>query len=176
MLYSRIIVNKENINTVIEKLNLIKKSEFAFYDLIYQNKNETSITEDTLKIRVYQKNEWKTKDVLIIRKTAPMANGYKEDKVLLKKEFNTEKEAINFINANFNKEYEYKFKLEKNGLEYSNNDLRVWIEEIKNIGTSIEIGSESQEKIENAIQLFDVKERLEKSVPEYLYNKLFKNN
>lgn len=176
MLYSRIIVNKQNIDTAIEKLNLIKKSEFAFYDLIYQNKNGTNITKDTLKVRVYQKNEWKTKDVLLIRKTAPIINGSKEDKVLLRKEFDTEKEAIDFINANFDNEYEYKFKLEKNGLEYSNDDLRVWVEEIKDIGISIEIGSENQEKIENAIQLFDIKERLEISVPEYLYNKLFKNN
>lgn len=176
MLYSRIIVNKQNIDTAIEKLNLIKKSEFAFYDLIYQNKNGANIAKDTLKVRVYQKNEWKTKDVLLIRKTAPIINGSKEDKVLLRKEFDTEKEAIDFINANFDNEYEYKFKLEKNGLEYSNDDLRVWVEEIKDIGISIEIGSENQEKIENAIQLFDIKERLEISVPEYLYNKLFKNN
>lgn len=53
MLYSRIVVNKENINKVIQKLNLIRKSEFAFYDLIYQNKNGTNITDDTLKVRVY---------------------------------------------------------------------------------------------------------------------------
>lgn len=176
MLYSRIIVNKENINTVIEKLNLIKKSEFAFYDLIYQNRNGTNITDDTLKVRVYQKNEWKTKDVLLIRKTAPMINGSKEDKVLLKKEFNTEKEAINFINENFANDYEYKFKLEKAGIEYSNDKLRVWVEEIKDMGTSIEIGSEDPQEIENTIQLFDVKERLKESVPEYLYNKLLKNN
>lgn len=176
MLYSRIIVNKGNIDTIIEKLNLIKKSEFAFYDLIYQNKNGTNITEDTLKVRVYQKNEWKTKNVLLIRKTAPMINGAKEDQVLLKKEFDIEKEAIDFINTHFANEYVYKFKLEKSGTEYGNENLRVWIEEIKDIGTSIEIGSENLEEIENAIQLFDVKERLEESVPEYLYNKLFKNN
>ena len=114
--------------------------------------------------------------MLLIRKTAPMINGSKEDKVLLKKEFNTEKEAINFINENFANDYEYKFKLEKAGIEYSNDKLRVWVEEIKDMGTSIEIGSEDPQEIENTIQLFDVKERLKESVPEYLYNKLLKNN
>lgn len=176
MLYARVIVNKENIDPIIEKLNLIKKSKFAFYDLIYQNKNGTSITEDTLKVRVYQKNEWKTKDVLLIRKTAPMINGSKEDKVLLKKEFDTEKEAIDFINMSFINTYEYKFKLKKSGIEYFNESLRVWIEEIEDVGTSIEIGAENPEEIENTIQLFEIKERLEESVPEYLYKKLFKNS
>lgn len=40
------------------------------------------------------------------------------------------------------------------------------------MGISIEFGSESQDRIEEAIALFDVKERLTISVPEYLYNKL----
>lgn len=40
-----------------------------------------------------------------------MINGSKEDKVLLKKEFDTEKEAIDFINMNFINTYEYKFTL-----------------------------------------------------------------
>ena len=40
------------------------------------------------------------------------------------------------------------------------------------MGISIEFGSEKQEYIEDAIMLFDVKERLTISVPEYLYNKL----
>lgn len=112
----------------------------------------------------------------INKKNCSYVNGSKEDKVLLKKEFNTEKEAINFINVNFSNDYQYKFKLEKNAVEYSNDKLRVWVEEIKYMGTSIEIGSENPQEIENTIKLFDVKERLEESVPEYLYNKLLKKH
>lgn len=174
MIYSRIITNGNNLDEIIKKLNLKKKTDFAFYDLIYLNKNRASITDDTLKIRVYQKNEWDNKDVLVIRKTAPVINGVKEDKVLLREEFDTEQEAINFVNENISDEYEYKFKLEKAGIEYANSNLRVWVENIKDIGISIEFGSNYPEIIEQAISLFDVKERLDKSVPEYLYNKLIK--
>lgn len=174
MIYSRIIIDDNNLDEIIKKLNLEKKSDFAFYDLVYLNKNGASITEDTLKIRVYQKNEWDNKDVLVIRKTAPVINGVKEDKVLLRKEFDTEQDAIDFVNKTLSNDYEYKFKLEKDGTEYGNSDLRVWIENIKNVGTSVEFGSNNSASIEKAISLFRVKERLKESVPEYLYNKLLK--
>lgn len=173
MLYSRIIVNNDDINEVLNKLNLVKKSEFAFYDLIYLNKNGASITEDTLKIRVYQKNEWNTKNVLVIRKTAPVINGVKEDKVLLKEQFDTLEEAQDFVDTNLSNQYEYKIKLEKTGIEYNNQDLRIWVEDIVDVGKSIEFESEDSNIIENAINLFDVKERLNISIPEYLYKKLY---
>lgn len=171
MIYSRIIAKDNNLDESIKQLNLNKKSDFAFYDLIYLNRNGASITEDTLKIRVYQKTEWDTKNVLVIRKTAPVINGVKEDKVLLREEFDTVEEALNFVNKNLSNEYEYKLKLEKTGVEYNNDGLSVWIENIKDVGTSIEFGSESSEIIENAISSFDVVERLYESVPEYLYKK-----
>lgn len=175
MIYSRIIVNDINdLNEIIRKLKLSEKDQFAFYDLVYLNKNGASITEDTLKIRVYQKNEWDNKDVLVIRKTAPSINGVKEDKVLLREEFDLVEDAIKYVEANLSDIYEYKFKLEKSGTEYANDNLRVWVENIKDIGISIEFGAEDSNIIESTISLFDVKERLYISVPEYLYNKLVK--
>jgi len=175
MIYSRIIVNNvDNLHEILDKLNLSKKSEFAFCDLVYLNKNGASITEDTLKIRVYQKTEWDNKNVLVIRKTAPVIDRVKEDKVLLREEFDLVEDAIKYVDSNLSDIYEYRFKLEKSGVEYSNNNLRVWVEDIKDIGISIEFGSEKSDIIESAILLFNVKERLNISVPEYLYDKLIK--
>lgn len=169
MIYSRIIIENNNLKEIIKELGLEKKTEFAFYDFIYLNKNGATITDDILKIRVYQKNEWNSKNVIVIQKSAKYIDGVKEDKVLLKKEFDTEKEAINFVDKTLSTDYEYKFKLEKTGIEYANSNLQVWVENIKDIGTSIEFGSSNSRVIENAISLFDVKERLEVSIPEYLY-------
>ena len=172
MLYARILTTIDTIDGQVKKLKLEKKSDFAFYDLIYANKNGTSITEDTLKIRVYQKNEWNTKDVLVIRKCAVLTEGSKEDKVLLKEEFDTETEAIEFVEKHFGNDYAFSFKLEKNGSEYVNDNLRIWYENITGLGASVEFESASQDVIENAIQLFPVSERLQESVPEYMYKKI----
>ncbi len=173
MKYARIIVNDIDINNIITKLELTKKSEFAFYDLIYLNRNGASLTEDTLKIRVYQKNEWNSKNVLVIQKTVLLEKGAKKDKVLLKEEFDTEQEAKDFVKLHFSRQYEYKFSLEKDGIEYENEHLKVWVENIKDLGISIEFGSLENKYIEKAIAIFDVKERLSESVPEYLYKKYY---
>lgn len=173
MMYARIILeNNDNIESNLQGLNARKKSEFAFYDLVYLNKNGASITEDTLKIRVYQKSEWANKAVLVIRKSAPLINGVKEDKVLCKEEFDTVEEALSFVQKKFSDTYDCKFKLSKEGIEYETDSLRIWVENIDGIGYSIEFGSNDEKTIEKAISLFDVKERLNVSVPEYLYNKL----
>lgn len=173
MFYTRIILkSKENLLENLKKLGAIKKHDFAFYDLVYLNRDGSSITDDTLKVRVYKHNEWNSKAVLVIRKKAEVVDGVKEDKFLVREEFDTESEALKFVDENFKDSFDYQFKLEKSGEEYQNEDLRICVEDIKDMGISIEFGSESQDRIEEAIALFDVKERLTISVPEYLYNKL----
>lgn len=173
MFYTRIILkSKENLLENLKKLGAIKKHDFAFFDLVYLNRDGSSITDDTLKVRVYKHNEWNSKAVLVIRKKAEVVDGVKEDKFLVREEFDTESKALKFVNENFKDSFDYQFKLEKSGEEYQNEDLRIWVEDIKDMGISIEFGSELQDKIEEAIALFDVKERLTISVPEYLYNKL----
>lgn len=171
MLYTRIILGDNEVDLALEKLGARVLHDFAFYDLIYLNRNGASITDDTLKIRVYKHNEWKNKNVLVIRKKAEVIEGVKEDKVLLREEFDTESDALKYVQDNLSREFEYKFKLEKSGREYECDDLRIWVEDIKTLGLSIEFGSVSQTRIEEAIKLFNVKERLEMSVPEYLYRK-----
>lgn len=173
MLYSRILIdNKEKeIEKIIEEIGLEKKSDFSFYDLIYINKNGKSITDDTLKIRVYNLNEWDTKDVLVIRKTAILIGSAKEDKVLLKKEFDNLEEAEKYVLENFNNDFEFAFKLSKTGKEYGSSTYRVWIEDIEDFGKSIEIGAANQEDIDNLVSKFSVLERLEKSVPEVMYER-----
>jgi len=71
MFYSRVLLKDENeIKKYLQKNKYHKVSDFAFYDLVYINRNGNSITDDTLKIRVYQHNEWENKKVLVILKRA----------------------------------------------------------------------------------------------------------
>ena len=172
MKYIRGILNSDNVDSVINKYNLKYKGDFAFYDLIYVNKNGASITDDTLKIRVYQINHWNSKNVLVIRKIAPVINGSKEDKVLLREEFDTEKDAQKFVNDYLLNEYKFAFKLQKTGDQYGNDKLDLWKEDVETIGLSVELGSSDEKLLEEAFSSLDVKERLTMSLPEYMYKKI----
>ncbi len=175
MKYVRGILNSDNVDEVIKKYDLKFKCNFSFYDLIYVNKDGTSITDDTLKIRVYQINHWNSKNVLVIRKVAPLINGSKEDKVLLLEEFDTVEEAKEYVNDNLLNEYEFSFKLQKSGNQYGNDDLDLWKEDVIDLGISVEIGSEDETLLEEAFNSLDIKERLNVSLPEYMYNKIRNN-
>ena len=170
--YVRGNLRTDNVDAVINKYNMRFKVDFAFYDLIYVNKNGASITDDTLKIRVYQINHWKSKNVLVIRKVAPLVNGSKEDKVLLKEEFDTVEEAQAFVDANLLDEYDFAFKLQKTGIQYGNDKVDLWKEDVETIGLSVEVGSEDERLMEQVFSDLDVEERLEVSLPEYMYEKV----
>ncbi len=72
-----------------------------------------------MKIRVYKQNEWNTKDVLVIRKTALLVDGAKKDKILLKKEFDNLEEAKEYVLENYSNDFKYAFKLSKIVKEYA---------------------------------------------------------
>ena len=170
--YVRGNLKTDNVDEVINKYDMKFKVDFAFHDLIYVNKNGASITDDTLKIRVYQINHWKSKNVLVIRKVAQLVNGSKEDKVLLKEEFDTVEEAQKFVDANLLDEYEFAFKLQKTGIQYRNDKVDLWKENVEMVGLSVEVGSEDEKLMEQVFSDLDVEERLNVSLPEYMYEKV----
>ena len=173
MFYSRILLKDDTeIKEYLYRNHYQKISDFAFYDLIYINTNGNSITDDTLKIRVYQHNEWKNKNVLVILKRAIFMNGQKEDKVLLREEFDDLESAIKYVKENYGRQYTFAFKLEKSGVQYQKGTVTIWLEDIVGLGISIEIGSENSEAIDHIIQQLDIIEKLDISVPEYMYKKL----
>lgn len=172
MKYVRCILKNDNVDEVIRKYGLKFKCDFSFYDLIYVNRDGTSITDDTLKIRVYQINHWNNKNVLVIRKVAPVVNGSKEDRILLRKEFDTIEEAQKFVNDNLLEEYIFAFKLQKSGIQYGNGKLDLWKEDVLDLGISVEIGSEDETLMEEVLTSLDFGERLTISLPEYMYERV----
>ncbi len=173
MFYSRVLLKNENkIREYLRKNQYQKVSDFAFYDLVYINKNGSSITDDTLKVRVYQHNEWKNKNILVILKRAIFTGNQKEDKVLLREEFDDLESAMKFVQENYESEYDFSFKLEKTGVQYQTEMATIWLEDIVDLGVSAEIGSEYPEVIDQVIQQLDIIEKLEVSIPEYMYQNI----
>ncbi len=172
MKFVRCILKNDNVDEVVKQYGLKYKYDFSFYDLVYVNVDGTSITDDTLKIRVYQINHLKNKNVLVIRKVASLVNGSKEDKVLLREEFDTEEDAQKYVNDNLLKDYNFAFKLQKRGIQYCNEKFDLWKEDISDLGISVEIGSDDNDLMEEVFSSLNVEERLTMSLPEYMYEKV----
>lgn len=173
MFYTRVLLeNDVQILDYLKDKQYKKISNFSFYDLIYVNRDGSSITEDTLKIRVYNHNEWANKDVLVIIKRAIFNEGKKEDKVFLREEFDTLQEALSFVKDNYEDQYVFSFKFEKSGVQYQSEVATIWLEDIVDLGISAEIGAEDDRTLDQIVNSLDVKERLRVSVPEYIYQKM----
>lgn len=174
MKYLRVLLEDNTNVDNIEDLGVKKASEYGFYDLVYLNRNGASITEDTLKVRVYQKNEWDSKAVLVIQKRAVIEDGTKVDKVLTREQFDTELEALKYVEDNFSSSYDFAFKFSKTGIEYKNETIRVWVEDVENIGITLELEAEDADTLNSFITNFNIKEKLDISLPEYYYLKYIK--
>lgn len=62
--------------------------------------------------------------------------------------------------------------MEKTGVQYQTEMVTIWLEDIVDLGISIEIGSQNSEAIDSIIQQLDIIEKLEVSVPECMYQKI----
>jgi len=93
---------------------------------------------------------------------------------LLREEFDALDSAMKFVQENYGNQYDFAFKLEKTGVQYQTEVVTIWLEDIVDLGISIEISSQNSEMINQVIQQLDIIEKLEVSVPEYMYQKIIK--
>ena len=81
---------------------------------------------------------------------------------------------LKFVKDNFLSSYDFSFKFSKTGIEYKNETIRVWVEDVENIGITLELEAEDINILNDFISHFNVKEKLDISLPEYYYLKYVK--
>ena len=160
MQFIRLILKSDkNVNDIIKKLDLKKKTKYSFCDYYHLSKSGLSINEENIIIRKTDNND----KYLFIKN--------KDGKVISRKEFDSLKEAKDYINNKYALLFEYKFNINKTGREYKNKDIRLWVDNIMGIGTVVSIKGENVNEISS---LFDVKQSLIIPLEEYVQNIIFK--
>ena len=169
----------ENIKETIkklEKMGALFDSEYSFKDIIFvPKKGIYDLNKDFLRARVYIKNDWPTKNVVLVRKQTLFNDIGKIDNLILKKEFDTEKECFDFIKLEFNDEFEKSFEYERIGWQYNFENHRGFIEDIKGYNPSIEIevATNSKDELESLFKRIGIIEKVHNSMPEVM-RKIFK--
>lgn len=150
-----------------EKIGAMFKGFYSCTDFIFETKN----VEEILILRVFKINNRKTKNHILTHKIAEWSDKIKTDKIILKRKFDTIKDAINFMidhYGDFKEDYEYS----RDGWEYSLNKNSIFIENIEKLGPTIEIESDNKNDLENLFKLFDISELFSESTSEIM-RKLF---
>ncbi len=152
----------------IEKLGVKFKSNYIFRDIIFLSR-EKGVLDDIVRVRVYIKSNWPTKKVVLIKKKNEWANQTKRSNIFLKKEFDKEKEAFDFIKERL-PEFIRGPEYEREGWQYDFDDCQIFLEDIKGFKPSIEIESEDERKMDYLFKKLRIVNFLKESIPEIMYN------
>ncbi len=153
----------------LEGIGATFDSDYAFKDVIFiPKKDRYNLDDDFLRMRIYTKNNWFVKNVVVARKQTQFTKSSKTNIVSLKKEFETPEEAFDFIKKQFSLEFTYGFEFEREGWQYNFKDCRVFIEDIKGYGPSVEVEGESEQEIKSLLNQIKATEVMRSSVPEIM--------
>lgn len=150
-------------------LGAVFNSNYAFKDIIFvPKKAEYNLSDDFLRARVYIKYDRPAKKVVLVRKQTEFKNVGKIDSILLKKEFDTEQEALDFVTTQLGAKFERGFEYAREGWQYDLGNCRIFVEDIKGYKPSIEIEADSEEEIESLFAKIGVIEKIHASMPEVM--------
>lgn len=166
MIESRAIIsNIKETKEKIEKLGGVFKNDYAFKDIIFIPKdNGIDLSGNFLRLRILSKNNWPTKNAILIKKRTEFKKIGKTDDVAFRKEFDTEKESLDFI-KNEVPEFKFGFDYSREGWEYELEGHRVFIEDIKGFKPSIEIEADSEVELKELLNKIGFIKLLKESVP-----------
>jgi|WetSurMetagenome_2_1015567.scaffolds.fasta_scaffold01419_3 adenylate cyclase class IV len=164
-----IISDIEKTKKKLENLGAVFQGDYIFKDIIFiTDKKNYDLHDGYLRLRVYTKNNWPTKNYLLVKKQSKSSDISKNEKKILKKEFDSENEALNFINTEFYDEFKRDFEYSRKGWQYKLENSRIFIEDIENFKPTIEIEGEAEQKLELLFKKIGIVEKLNKSIPEIM--------
>lgn len=141
---------------ILEKNEAAFKGDYAITNKIYKHKTEP-LEKVFLRLRTIPKNIWDDKPVIVSVKNTEIKEVGKQSIISFKKEFDTEKEAEQFIVDNYAKDFSYDFTFNCIGWQYFLGEDGVDLEMIEG-HPSIEFKSKTQQGLQNLLALFGVKD------------------
>jgi len=152
-----------SVKSKLESLGAEFKDDYSFNIVIFVPSGG-QVSKEYLRLKVYEVNNWDSKGFILTHKKKD--NGWK---CLLKKEFDTEEEVMNFIHDEF-KGFEMAFEFFREGWQYQLGDVRIFVEDVKGFKPSVEIEAETRGDLDKVLKEFEVIETLEASMAEIMEN------
>lgn len=148
-----IIKNIEEIKTKIEKIGCIYDSHYSYTNNIFiPILGEADLNKEFIRVRVLKVNNWQTKNVVLVHKTAEWKGNAKRDNLVLKKEFDAGEEAVDFIKEYYKGELKESFKYFRDGWEYHFGKNRIFVEDIEKLGPTIEVEAENENELSDILK------------------------
>ncbi len=152
----------ETTRQILEENGAILKGEYLQEDRIYSSYNPPKDLDDEfLRLRIYHKNIWPQKDVIVAVKIHDQKEIGVDTEVPLKKQFDSVEEAEKFIEENLLGQYKYEYTFTRTGWQYSLGEDEIDLERVDDLKDfyTVEFKSDTVEglrKLESLLKLRDV--------------------
>lgn len=159
MLEARTFVDTlENAREILEKEVAIFRGHYVIKDVVFSSTDKSLPLEKVfLRLRLIPENIWNEKDVIVVIKQTELQEVGKNSIVPVRKEFDTEEEAREFIEKNYSQEFEFAYEFEREGWQYDMGEYQIDLEDIEG-HKSIEFKSKTVEGLQNLLDTFGIKD------------------
>jgi hypothetical protein len=171
-MYMRVLEARGKIKDVDKAIDTTKKIGGVFKgyyratDIIFKSKKEDE--KGVIDLRIFELNSRQTKNYKFIHKIAEWSDKIKKDKVILKGEFDTMGDFLNFIADHYGDNLVEHYKYFREGWEYHLEKGDIFIEYIEKLGPTMEIEADNKSDLEDLFKLFEIEERFSESTPEIM--------
>ncbi|HWC57749.1 MAG TPA: hypothetical protein VG621_02270 [Candidatus Paceibacterota bacterium] len=163
---------------ILEEHGVIFKGEYVLRDNIYASYNPPKgLDDEFLRLRIYKKNIWPQKDVIVAIKVHGQKEIGVDAEVPLKKEFDTEEEAQAFIDENLLNQYRYEYEFNRTGWQYSLDEDEIDLERVDNLDSfyTVEFKSNSVEGLKRLEKLLSLKNIIQGPIASHMKELVTKN-
>lgn len=158
-----IIASIEQAKSQLDGLGAVYRGEFSFKDIIYQS--SAPLNEDFVCMRIYSQTNWDEGDVVVQRKKTEWIDRGKIDHDVLKKGFDSEEEALDYIAAHCS-DFKRSFEFSRVGWEYSLPGYAIFVEGVEGYPPSVEIKAEDAASLQDMLQQLHVTDIIRDSMAE----------
>ncbi|MDP3685491.1 MAG: CYTH domain-containing protein [bacterium] len=153
----------------LEALEAVFRGNYVFRDIIFVPKKKTyNLNDDFLRVRIQIKSHWSNKKIILVRKQTEFGKVGKVNNVMLRREFDSEKEAVDFVEAELGSQFARSFEYTREGWQYNLEGSRIFVEAIAGFRPSVEIEADSEDDIRSLYAKIGILEEMHESIPEVM--------
>ncbi len=148
----------ESFQKVLDENEATFKGDYKIHDVIFASKDsDVGIDKIFLRLRIVPQNIWGEKSFIVAIKKTELQEIGKQSIIPIKEQFDTEKEAREFIEKNYADQFEFLYEFDRIGWQYFMGEDGIDLEDVEG-HPSVEFKSETPEGLKNLLTLFKVQE------------------
>lgn len=153
--------NLERLRKTLDEQNAVFRGEYEITDIIFAPiDSRKSIMDEFLRLRIISKNIWPEKNFVLAIKHTDVKEIGKNSLVPLRKEFDSEKEARDYIEKELADHFAHDFSFHRIGWQYDIGENQVDLEDIEG-HLSAEFKSPTEDGLHELLAVFNITQTIQ---------------